>query len=254
MRPIRLALLPLLVATSLAAQTPGRATANGQPLAAVTPRRSAFFDVAAQAIDNRQRFGIESLVFGRFTLGLAASHSRSTQGPTTSPIGVALPRTTTGSTMPCALPGCGPSPGSTYTAWSLDLGVRWYPAAFSISNPERRLMVYLGEFVGFEWRRLSDAFYGPLPMAQSGVCPLALQPGIAQPGGCLVITPPLVTDTHRISGWEPGAELGLRLRPLEPLFIDVGGWFKLVTVDDPTRSVRPGRVDARLVAAIGVGW
>jgi hypothetical protein len=34
----------------------------------------------------------------------------------------------------------------------------------------------------------------------------------------------------------------------------VGGWFKIVGVDDPTQQIRPGHLDARLVAAIGVGW
>ena len=46
----------------------------------------------------------------------------------------------------------------------------------------------------------------------------------------------------------------MRLEPLGPLFVDVGGWFKLVTVDDPTQRLRPGQLDARLVAAVGIGW
>ncbi len=254
MRALRLAILPFLVATSLAAQTPEPSGAPARPAALVEPRRTAFFDVAA-LVDGRERFGLEPLVLGRVAIGLIASHTRTSWSPLTPPIAVALPATATGaSNLPCAWPGCGPSPGNSYSAWSLDLAVRWYPAALSFNDPRRRLMVYIGEFIGYQWRRLSDAFYGPVPLAQSTICPVVAQPGIALPPGCPPIVPPIVTETQHITGWEPGAEVGVRLRPLEPLFVDVGGWFKLVTIDDPTQRVRPGQLDSRLVAAIGVGW
>ncbi len=256
MRALPLTLLPLLVAASLAAQTPPPSRGDSQPPAVLAPRRSAFFDLAAQFGDDQQHFGIEPLVFGRVTVGLDIEHSRNTSGPLLPPIGYTV--TPGGATSPgtmCAWPGCpAPLPGSSYTAWSFDLGVRWYPAALSMSNADRRMMVYVGEFIGYQWRSLSDAYYGPVPMTQFVYCPAPVQPGIVPPASCPPVYPPVVHESRSLTGWEPGVELGVRLRPLEPLFIDVGGWFKLVTVDDPTRSVRPGQVDARLVAAIGVGW
>ena len=76
MRAIRLALLPLLVAASLSAQAPATSNAPGTPAAVASPQRTAFFAVAA-LVDSRQRFGLEPLVLGRWSVGLIGTHSRS---------------------------------------------------------------------------------------------------------------------------------------------------------------------------------
>jgi hypothetical protein len=266
MRPLRLAILPFLVATSLAAQAPQTSSAAAAPNPFVAPRRTAFFDVAA-LIDSRERFGLEPLVFGRWTVGLIGTHSRTSsasQVPMIAYGGLTGPAVPT--TGLCPVEGCPfPYPGSSssYNAWSLDLSVRFYPAALSFNDPRRRFMVYVGEFIGYQQRTFQQQYYGPLPMAQPGntiPCPLMSGTRTVQdstvpvpPPGCY--PPPNPISSRRLlTGWEPGAEIGMRLIPLDPVFIDVGGWFKLVTVDDPMQRVRPGQLDSRLVVAVGIGW
>jgi len=210
MRSLRLAVLPLLVAASLSAQTPAASASRQAPVAAVAPARSVFLDLIALA-GHRQRLGLEPLVLGRWTLGLVVTRIDSggtAVGQVTNPIGLLQ------MTLPCRAPGCsGSYLTPTYVAWSVDMAVRWYPPLRS-----GRLMPYVGAFVGYGWRTYYD-----------GV-------------------------TYHRAGWEPGAEIGLRARALGPVFVDVGGWFKLVTVDDPTQRIRPGQLDSRLVVAVGVGW
>jgi hypothetical protein len=246
MRTLRLAVLPLLIAASLAAQTPPPSSST-PPAAVVAPRRAAFFDVAA-LVDSRERFGLEPLVFGRWTVGLIGSHRHSSPAP---PL-LAAPLGGGGASVPtvlCPITGCPspyPGPASSYDAWSLDLAVRYYPAALSLAAPQRRLMVYLGEFVGYHRSTLSQLLYPPVPLNETGIpCSGA--------SGCLAFPSP-ITEQQAYAGWEPGAEIGVRLIPLAPLFVDVGGSFRLVTVDVPTQRTRPGEVDARLVAAVGIGW
>jgi hypothetical protein len=215
MRSLRLAVLPLLVATSLAAQAPSPSSPTPTPAAVVAPRRTAFFDVAA-LVGSRERFGLEPLVFGRWTIGVIATHGHSgslEQQNLNAPDGLPRP------VAPCPSFGCGAPSPSSYNAWSFDITVRYYPAFLTSRDLQRRFMLYLGEFVGYQWRTIN-------------------QPEWKQ----------------YLAGLEPGAEAGLRLKPLGPLFIDVGGWFKLVTVDDPTQRLRPGQLDSRLVAAVGIGW
>lgn len=239
MRALRLAVLPLLVATSLAAQTPP-SRADSAPAAVVVPRRTASFDVAA-LVDGEQRFGLEPLVFGRWTVGLVGAH-RGTRASQTlvPPMGV-IP-----AIIPCVSPGCGSYPSGTSgtSDWSLALAVRYYPAILSVSGPGHRLMLYVGEFIGYHQRTITGSYYA---------VPLGQVPAIGATGSNPVMPWPS-TDRQRLTGWEPGAELGVRVSPLGPLFLDVGGWFKLVTIDDPTARLRPGQVDARLVASVGIGW
>jgi hypothetical protein len=249
MRTLRLAVLPLLIATSLAAQTPAPSTAPPAPVAAVAPARTAFFDLAA-LVGNRQRFGLEPLVFGRWTVGLIGSHYSTGSPDNYGPVVTNLDLPGTVAIGLCPIQGCPPptSTGSSsrYTAWSLDFAVRYYPAALSLNDPHRRLMVYIGEFLGYQSRTLTQAYYPPVAVPLAGSTPSlpCAYPGCPYP----------VTETERFTGWEPGAEVGVRLRPLEPLFVDVGGWFKIVGVDDPTQRLRPGQLDSRLVAAVGIGW
>lgn len=246
MRALRLAVLPLLIATSLAAQSPPASSGAASRPAAVAPTQTAFFDFAA-LVDGRQRFGLEPLVFGRWAIGLIGTHYQTAApqeilvGPLMNPVPTAL----------CPNTGCPPTPypgnSSRYNAWSLDLAVRYYPAVLSFNGPRRRFMVYVGEFVGYHRRTVTQTSY---------VTPIGYAPPVATDSTTPV--PPSyyypVSDRQRLTGWEPGAEIGVRLIPLAPVFIDVGGWFKLVTIDDPTQHFRPGQVDARLVVAAGIGW
>jgi len=251
MRSLRLAILPLLVATSLAAQAPEPSTAPSTPAAVVAPQRTAFFDVAA-LVNQRQRFGLEPIVLGRFAMGLIGAHSRTGSPTLNPPIAYAYPLAggRAVGTVVCPIEGCQPVPAtgasSSYEAWSLDFAVRYYPAALSFNDPRQRLSVYIGEFVGYQWRTLTEVYYPPVAVPTAGSSPAlpCPAPGCSGP----------FTQTQRITGWEPGAEVGARLRPIDPLFVDVGGWFKLVTVDDPTQRLRPGQLDARLVVAVGIGW
>jgi len=249
MRSLRFAVLPLLVATSLAAQAPEPSIAPPAPVAAAAPARTAFLDLAA-LVGDRQRFGLEPLVFGRWTVGLIGSHY-STGSPTYygTPVVTDLNVPGTVTIGLCPIGGCPPTgSGSTssYAAWSLDFAVRYYPAALSLNDPRRRLMVYIGEFVGYQWRTITQVSYPPVavPLAGSTQAMPCAYPGCSGQ----------VIQKQHFTGWEPGAEVGVRLKPLDPLFIDVGGWFKIVGVDDPYQRLTPGQVDARLVAAVGVGW
>ena len=254
MRALRLAILPLLIAASLAAQAPPASSGNSTPNAVLSPRRSAFFDVAA-LVDNRQRFGLEPLVFGRWTVALVGTHSRTRSA--TQVIAYANPLADPIPGMLCPIEGCPPRyPGSDakYNAWSLDLAVRYYPAAWSFSNPRRRMMVYLGEFIGYHQRTLEQNLYPyPLAATPTGTILTSLDSVIPNPPVPYPIPFPQPVRS-RLTGWEPGAEIGVRLIPLEPVFIDVGGWFKLVTIDDPMQQIRPGQLDSRLVVAVGIGW
>jgi hypothetical protein len=254
MRSLCLAILPLLVAASLAAQTPPASSANATPVAVLSPRRTAFFDVAA-LVDNRQRFGLEPLVFGRWTVGLVGAHTRTTTS--TQVIAYGNPLADPIPTTLCPVQGCPPQyPGSDakYNAWSLDLAVRYYPAAWSFSNPRQRMMVYVGEFIGYHQRTVDQPIYAyPLMGVPATPARTSLDSVIPNPPVPYPLPNPQPVRS-RLTGWEPGAEIGVRLMPLEPVFIDVGGWFKLVTIDDPMQRVRPGQLDSRLVVAVGVGW
>jgi hypothetical protein len=203
MRAFRLTVLSLFVATSLAAQAPAPPSAASAPVAMAAAQPGTFLDVVA-LVNNRQRFGLEPLVLGRWTLGLVVTRvdtGGTPQGQINAPA------------RPCLVTGCAIYVTPTYLAWSVDLTLRYYPPLST-----RRFVPYVGGFVGYDWRTF-----------RNGV------------------------DFYR-AGWEPGVEIGLRARALGPLFVDVGGWFKLVTVDDPTQRIRPGHLDSRLVAAVGIGW
>lgn len=275
MRAFRPTLFSLFLATSLAAQTPTRQGAPTPP-AAVTPRQTLSFDVAA-LVDDRARVGLEPLVFGRWTIGLGASYTRTAPEEgfpypvplrdfgqrdvvteTTGPTVVVIQRPPCILGYPC--PDTYPFERPKYRAWSLDLSARYYPPALSFSGPQQRLMVYVGEFIGYHRRRVEQNliyYYGcpycesPPPLPPDSLLTPPPDSGYYPP---IYIPPPVSRFTQNLRGWEPGVEIGVRLIPASPVFIDVGGWFKLVTVDDPMQRIRPGDVDSRLVVAVGIGW
>ena len=220
MRALRLAVLPLLVAGSLAAQAPPPATDAPSPVAVVSPTRGAFLDPSAIS-GGRARFGLEPWRIGRWAVGLVATHDRGS-----------VIQMDTHQLIP---PGqAGPVGSIISDGWSLDVAVRYYPAPLAVGGPSRGLTPYLGTFLGYHARTVT---------IESDYVTIDGSTGL-----------PLPPPSQRLTGFEPGAEIGVRLMPLRPLFVDVGGWFELVTIDDPTRSARPGQIDARLVAAVGVGW
>ncbi|MDP3774786.1 MAG: hypothetical protein Q8Q85_11030 [Gemmatimonadales bacterium] len=121
-------------------------------------------------------------------------------------------------------------------------------------------MVYVGEFIGYHRRRVEQTivyYYGcpycesPPPLPPDSLLTPPPDSGYYPP---IYIPPSVSRFTRNLRGWEPGVEIGVRLIPASPVFIDVGGWFKFVTVDDPMQRIRPGDVDSRFVVAVGIGW
>lgn len=256
MRSIKLTAFSVFLAASLAAQTPQR-TSTVPPV-----RQTLGFDIAG-LVDERPRAGMEALVFGRWTVGIGASFtSQFNQDfygyPYPVPLGVrgGIEPATGTAIMPPCYPGepCPPyyyPDNPEYRAWSFDLSARYYPAALSFSNPNHKLMIYLGEFIGYHSRRIkwqNTCYYcyyvGDAPVPEDSLF-------FAPPNQSIYPGPGFI---QRLHGFEPGAELGVRLMPVPTVFIDVGGWFKLVTIQDPLLRDQPGDVDARLVVAVGIGW
>jgi hypothetical protein len=242
MRSVRLALLALPAAAALSAQA--------RPAAARAPMpvlQTATFDVAA-AFQQHYRATIEPLVFGRFAIGISGEYTTEPDAPgyINYPVYDACPinRLCTN-----AVSGNDPS----FRAWSFNLHARWYPAPLSFGNARQSAGIYLGEFIGYHERRISQTiYYG---------CPNCYPP--PQPQDSTVVPPnpypypypgpsSLVQVLH---GWEPGVEFGVRLLPMHHVVMDIGGRFRLATIQgDYQARLQPGNVDSRLVVAVGVGW
>jgi hypothetical protein len=264
-RPARLSLasIPvlLLAASALRAQEPARTPA-------VSTAPSVSFDVAALAKD-RFRGSIEAMALGRFTVGLSGSYSHTTDQEysvypndyaTMNRTGVA-PRCAYPESFSCISPYQRNTPR--YRAWALDLAIRYYPSVLSFRNGPSRMMVYAGEFVGYHWRTWSEQGiyyyrYGPddpvpLMSSDSVISPYPdTMPRYPLPPG----TYPIRTNPIRrtLDAIQPGVEFGVRLLPFSRLFIDVGGRFTLVTIEDPMQRVLKGDIESRLVVAGGLVW
>jgi hypothetical protein len=232
MRALRLALPPLLVATSLAAQSPTSGSSSAP--ATATPGWSAFFDPAA-LLDGRLRLGVEALMFDRWTLAVAASHTRSSS--------VALD-----SGYTCDLYGwdCGKTyrgTSSRFSGGSVEAAARYHPAALSFNRARSAVGVYVGAFVGYYWsaddRSANSVRTGgslrPQPFPDRPI------PFPHLPEPTLVSVP----AARRASTWDGGAEIGVRLVARAPVFVDVSGYFTWATI---------GRWTSRFAAAVGVGW
>ena len=252
-RPARLllALIPvlLLAAAPLRAQEPARAPA-------VPTTRSLSYDVAALAKD-RFRGGLEALAFQRFTVGLSGSYSHTVdQEYYAYPMNRTLydPYYCAPEMSSCIGPYWNTPPR--YRAWALDLAIRYYPSVLSFQNGPSRMMVYVGEFVGYHWRTWDEEriyYYGygpddpvPLESSDSVIPPPGTMPPYIWPG------PNPIRRT--LNAIQPGVEFGVRLLPFSGLFIDVGGRFTLVTIEDPMQRVLKGNVESRLVVAGGISW
>ena len=238
MRSFRLALLALPLAGGLAAQSRDRGTERLH----APVLQTATFDVAA-AFQQHYRAMIEPLVFGRFAIGISGEYTTEQDDQTQYPVAYgACPINRL-----CAI---GSSNNENdYRAWNFNLHARWYPAALSLGGRRQSASVYLGEFIGYHERRTSQpVYYGcpncyyPPPMDTTQIPPNPYPyPG---PSG-------FVQTLH---GWEPGVEFGVRLLPMRHVVMDIGGRFRLATIQDFQSPTRPGGVDSRLVVALGIGW
>jgi hypothetical protein len=253
-RPARLslALIPvlLLAASALGAQEPSRAPA-------VSTAPSVSFDVAALA-KNRFRGGIEAMALGRFTVGLSGSYSHTVDQ---NYYDYALNRTwsypsdycSVSESVYCISPYW--NTPTRYRAWALDLAIRYYPSVLSFQNGPSRMMVYVGEFVGYHWRTWDEqvVYYGY--GVDDGMRPTSFDSVVPPPGTMPPYIWPGPNPIRRtLSAIQPGVEFGVRLLPFSGLFIDVGGRFTLVTIEDPMQRVLKGNVESRLVVAGGISW
>jgi hypothetical protein len=264
-RPARLsfASIPvlLLAASALRAQEPA-------PAPAVPTAPSVSFDVAALARD-RFRGSLEAMALGRFTVGLSGSYSHTVDQEYSvyPPYDYAtMNRPMSYDPYYCAYPesfSCiSPYQQSTprYRAWALDLAIRYYPSVLSFQNGPSRMMVYVGEFVGYHWRTWNEQvvyYYGigvddaVQLMAPRDTTIIVMRPD-TMPRYPIWPGPNPIRRT--LNAIQPGVEFGVRFLPFSRLFIDVGGRFTLVTIEDPTQRVLKGNIESRLVVAGGLVW
>lgn len=240
MRPATLALLALPLAGALHAQNRSRDTER--PRAPVL--QTVTFDVAA-AFQQRYRAMVEPLVFGRFAIGLSGEYT--TEPDNTYYYGINYPQC-----PPDVLCTQGQADnGSSYRAWSFNLHARWYPAAFSFGGRRQAVAAYVGEFIGYHERQLRQPVYYGCPTCNY---PPPLDTTVIPPNPYPYPYPGPSTLVQVLHGWEPGVEFGVRLLPMRHVVMDVGGRFRLATIEDVQSGTRPGGVDSRLVVAVGVGW
>lgn len=259
-RRLLLALAPALLFTAapLGAQEP-------EPAPAVPTTGSVSFDVAALARD-RIRGGIEALALGRFTVGLSGSYSHTVdQDYNVYPYPYAtLDRTWVEPT--CLYPesfSCLPpyyqQSTPRYRAWALDLSLRYYPSLLAFQNGPSRMMVYLGEFVGYHWRTWDEQTYYyrygpdvPMPLMAPRDTGVVILPPDTFPQQYPIVWPGPSLVRHTLSAIQPGLEAGVRLLPFSRLFIDVGGRWTLVTIEDPMQRTLKGNVESRLAVSAGL--
>lgn len=267
MRPVHLSIAALLLAGTLAAQTPARRGPTTAPVL-----QSLAVDVAA-LVDERYRVLTEPLTFGRLAIGLSGSYTTTP----TSDLGGYYPYpvlergggtvTSGGQAFPCYDQfSCAFMDQPEYRAWSFELSARHYPAFLSFSNARQSVSVYLGEFIGWHQRRIE---FTPYYYSGCGYYTFCLGPTYppgadTMPSDTVILPPPYPPlppfpypgprVNQRLDGWEPGIEVGARISPLPHVFIDVGGWWKLVRIEDPMQRKQPGDVESKLVVAVGIGW
>ena len=273
MRAVSLVVVPFLTAGTLAAQAP---ESRPRPLPPAPTFQSLWFDAGA-LLEHQIRAGFEAVRLGRYTLGLSVTYDDRAQQQANDvyPLGYAYPQTymPVRDPVPCGDPRflalCA-NPYEVdyefvprrYRAWSVNLAARYYPAFFSFRNGPRQMMVYAGGFVGFHWRVTQEPqpfYYNPLvdtfPVPLAPRDSVVVLPPDTLPGGIIAPLPPWASSVRRvISGLEPGLEIGVRLLPFRRLFIEAGGRFTLVTLDDPRQRAQLGDVESRLVVAAGIAW
>lgn len=248
MRLLRMVMLSALWSESLLAQESREA---GRP-APLPVLQTIGFDLTA-ALQGRWQVSLEPLVFGRVALGLTAGQ---TTTPERQPLNMYL---TVGGPLVDMIvycvnpyPGCGyyqyPPTRPRYRASELSLRARWYPAAWSRDRDRQRYGIYIGEFLSYNVRRIE------LPQTSWRNWPPIdpyTPPDSAYPMPIPTIGPGWV---QRLRGWEPGAEIGARVLIGGRVILDFGSSVRIVTLDDPLSSLRPGQADARFVLLVGVSW
>lgn len=250
---------PVLVASAFAQnpapstpQSPAAAPAAG-PRVPLPVTRAASFDLAA-ARDHAARILVEPLVFGRVSVGFSGSYTDKMEVPWYGYPTIMYADPLPGAPCP---PNCYGPPGEPdYSAWTIDLNLRWYPAQLSLNAEQAKAMIYVGEFIGFTQRRATTNGYiycpvcaYPEPLDSSVVVPYdSTMPPYPLPPW----SPSPVTSTFEAI--EPGIEAGVRVQASRHVFFDVGGRWRLVRVDDPYSKKRPGDVDPRLVVSAGLSW
>jgi len=273
MRFVSLIVVPFLAAGTLAAQAP----APLPPPAAPAPTdRSVWFDAGA-LLEHQIRAGFEGLALGRYTVGVSITYDDRAhpRDDVYYPMGYAEPQPYVAirDPYPCGdvrylalctssyYPYGGDSPR--YRAWGLNLAARYYPAFFSFRNGPTRMMVYAGGFLGFHWRVSEEAqpYYYYNPLVDTDPRPLVPQDSVVvlppdtMPNVNRYPMPPWTSQLRRtISGLQPGLEIGVRLLPVGGLFVEFGGRFSLIMIDDPRQRTRLGDVESRLVIAGGIAW
>ena len=143
-------------------------------------------------------------------------------------------------------------PGREYM---VDLYARVYPVSLSSATPKHRISGYVGGFVGFHRREFDQTIQYACTGVDPVICPLMDAPS-GSPIPCQIPCQPIPTQAVRTvsSGVEPGAELGVRVMPFGDVFVEIGGWARLITFADPTGRFEEGQVASRVTLAVGLGW
>jgi hypothetical protein len=245
-----LLLAAALVATPLVAQRPARRA--DAPLV----RQSLTVDLAA-AVDERWRVFAEPIVLGAVTLGVSATWTTRADAD-----GGSVPYLV----EPAAVDVCTPEfcggtsypyypyhERTTYRASSLNLHARWYPQLLARRGPSGQAAFYVGEFIGYHQRRLTTEGYFGWEVPVAGVSAQSVPPDSGRP---YPLPPPPTRSrfTQSLRGWEPGLELGVRGALGRRAIIDLGASTRIVTIDDPRSTRRPGQMDPRLVLGVGLAW
>jgi hypothetical protein len=226
MRALRFAMLPLLVGTSLVAQSPTSSPWSA-PLT-VAPRLAVYLDGAGLG-DDRVRAGLEVRIARGWTLGIATSQTGIFRIDGSSWYSV----------------------DTSYAASSLELALRSYVVRLPFNRGGNALALYVGAFARHQdhTTRSSRIGAGSGTRRVDPIPDVPLPPDVPPMG--ILLSP---SSTESASGWEPGAEIGLRLVSRGPAFIDLGASFTWVRYDDSALGLRVGNFEPRLVAAVGVGW
>ena len=158
MRLLRQTVPTMACATLAAASTLVAQPSPAPARVALAPLQTATFDVAA-AFNQHYRATIEPLVFGRFAIGISGEYTTEPDAPgyinypayDSCPINRLCASTVSGD-------------DSDYRAWSFNLHARWYPAALSLGAQRQSVSFYLGEFIGYHERRVSQIVYYGCPL------------------------------------------------------------------------------------------
>jgi hypothetical protein len=207
----------------------------------------------ASAFQQHYRAMIEPLVFGRFTVGLSGEYTTEPEDGAYDVTRFATPECSVNTFCNDGGSFGYDAGGSGYRAWSFNVHGRWYPRALSSEGQRQSIAVYVGEFIGFHERRTTQPVYygyGCPACVDSPPRPDSISfrpPPQPYPGG-------VSAYTQIVHGWEPGAEVGVRVLPMRHIVMDIGGRFRLARIEDYQSGTRPGGVDARLVVAIGAAW